>query len=331
MGAAFGGGGFAVEDGEAAVAGELAEALDEPGGVATADGAEIDAGAGDAWDDVSGVFADASGFEAADVEAWSEHAGEVGLVVIAWGGGGEVEVLSQLVVEAVGFVDGVEFGGGVLVGVVVEAGDEDAAGVVVHGAEEAGEFGSGVESEVAEVPGMEFVGWPPDGEFEFDVAAYAEGDVSAAEGVGGAVAEQPDVGCGEEVAVAFDVACEVGACGFFFAFDEDDEVDGGVDAGVAEGVERGEQGDDGRLVVGGGASVDAAVVGQGMVERCVVESDAAAVDAIGEEGGSPGGDGPVGVVGGLPVVVGVDADGAVGAGVEGGDHGGRGIGIVGGV
>ena len=90
---------------------------------------------------------------------------------------------------------------------------------------------------------------------------------------------------GEEV-------CEVEGADFFFAFDEEFDVEGEI---IVEGVEGGEVDGDAGFVVGCAAAVEAAVALEGFKGR-----------------GGPGGF----VAGGLDVVVGVEQDGGVGGSGE---------------
>lgn len=134
------------------------------------------------------------------------------------------------------------------------------------------------------------------GDGEVGVAAGAEDDGLQAALVDGAIADEEDVSV-DEAGIGGEDLLEVGRAGFFFTFP--DEADVGVerDVGGTEGVEGGELGEDGGLVITGGAGVDALL----------------AVD-LAQGWGEGRGDVPLGGGDGLAVVMGVEDDGVLGAG-----------------
>lgn len=109
--------------------------------------------------------------------------------------------------------------------IVVEAVDHDAAVAVVKGAEELAENVGGVGDGAAEQAGVEVVRRAGELEEHVDEAAQAVGDGGDAAGELVGVADDGDVGL-EVVLVLLDEGGEVGAADFFFAFDEEGDVDG---------------------------------------------------------------------------------------------------------
>lgn len=184
-----------------------------------------------------------------------------------------------------------------------------------------GERDDGVGRPVAVVAGVEFAAGAEDGEVEAGGAADAEDDLLAAALVDGSVTEDPEVGV-EFGFVRGEDGGDVGGACFFFAIEEELDVGAERLAGVGEGVERGEEGDDGGFVVAGGTGVDAVF---GLERGGGGDGLAGGVADLRLEGRSE----PLRGIDGLAVVVGVEHDGAGGAGCadfaeDGGDGSGGG-------
>src|SRR5262249_19180627 len=95
-----------------------------------------------------------------------------------------------------------------------------------------------------------------DGEFKISDAASAKEDLHAPSLVDGAIAQEPEVAF-EHAGIFAKNFFQVGRAGFFFALKEDLEVDAQGNVGGFQRVNGGEQSLDRRLVVAGGAGVDA--------------------------------------------------------------------------
>ena len=268
-----------------------ADFFEDVGGVLIGDEAEGEFGEGGAWDDGFGAFALIA---AADAVDFGGGAGPAAFVVGVsgfapeFGDTGEGEGFFCAAGEfgpcfafpCLDWADG-----------VVEAGDEDAAVGVVEAGDEFGEDGIGVGDAAAEDAAVEVDGGAVDGEFDAGDAAEPVGEGGNAFGDHAGVGDGDDV-AGEVGAVGVEERLEGGAADFFFAFEEEGEVEGEVAVLGEGGGDAGDVGEELAFIVGAAAGVDSAVLdawfegrGDPLVERVDWLDVVVAVD---EEGGAAG-------------------------------------------
>ena len=186
--------------------------------------------------------------------------------------------------------------------VVVEAGHGDAALFVVKAGEDFHEGGGGVHDGAAEDAGVEVGGGSAHNDLHGRDAAEALGEGGVAFG------DHPGVRDGDDVATQIaaagaDEIVEIGAADFFFAFDEEDEIDR-QRAFLAEEMDGAEEvGEDLSFVVGRAAGEDAFVADGGFERRRGPEVDGFlgldVVVAVDEDGGFARGLGAAGEDGGV--------------------------------
>ena len=156
--------------------------------------------------------------------------------------------------------------------VVIEAGELDAALIVVDLAEDAGQRVDRVQHRTAIHAGMQVVARPVERYFQVEHAAQHVGDRRRLDVPTVGVGHEADVG-GQFFAVGFEERDEVGAAGFLLALQQDGDT---ARQGSMDGVPRAERLDEGHhltLVVHGPARDDAlSILGidDGRLERRAV-------------------------------------------------------------
>ena len=157
---------------------------------------------------------------------------------------------------------------------------------------------------------VERAGGAIDGRFEIDDAAVAAAHQRAAGLVDRAIAHDQQIG-GEQGLVGAHDGAEIGGAGLFLALPQDLDVDVGFDALGGQRIERPQRDGDGGFVVPGGAAVQAPfhVDGGG-----AGQIDLGAGRRCGAQGGLERRIEPAGLVYRLPVIMGIEQEGALGAG-----------------
>ena len=97
---------------------------------------------------------------------------------------------------------------------------------------------------------VQFAAWSVDRDIDLHDAPCSESDQLLAGLRDGAIADEPDIGR-EEIFVGREDLFEIDRARFFLAFEDEADVGVELESGGADGVERGGDGEDGCLVVGG--------------------------------------------------------------------------------
>ena len=186
-----------------------------------------------------------------------------------------------------------------------ETGDGDAALGVVEGSDEAGEGGDGIADGAAVDAGVEIDGGTGDADLDAADATKAVGEGGNAGGDHGGIGDDDDVGA-QFGGVGGEEGGEIWAADFFFALDDEEDVDGEMGAGGERGLDTEDVGHDLAFVICSATGGD---------------------DATGEAGLEGRGGPEVEGICGLDVVVAVDEDGGaagvrLGAGEDDGMAGG---------
>jgi hypothetical protein len=245
-------------------------------------------------DGVGGVGSSLAGGDAVDVQRrFIEEFEEVlaGAVGVA-----EDELLTEHLVVDGGFGESFLLDGSEGDDAVVEVRDENVAVSVLHAGEKLDEHHGRIGSPVAVVATVQTVVGAVDGDLQVSVAACAEDERLTAGLIDGAIADEPDIAV-DEVAVGHEDLFEVSGAGFFFSLPYEADIGLKWNIRGLERTEGGELSEDGGFVVACAAGVDAGF----------------AVDLLDDWGEGFAGL-PLGGCYGLAVVVGVEDDGALGAG-----------------